>query len=269
MDGGGEGWQLMNFATGRLQNDTAIINRMMLRFRPIAPKPPSGLDSSAGSRGSRLLPKGGRTKRKYVRVRATASRKSKNNNDNNRLQLLPETVEQISPRSDDELLGLTLTYRENNNGEKSRVLVVGREEVETWVTAEGVTDACMDMAEQLGLLGIRKKDLEGDTCPAFVSDSEGKVQWVNEAYREMVTSEKGKGCSGAGKVRVKLVVEEKLKPYMERYKAFSCWVGVRFGENSNRNSSNSNGLRVPCDVWKVEEGFAWRLDIKVALKLGL
>ncbi|CAN1153787.1 hypothetical protein LINPERPRIM_LOCUS14936 [Linum perenne] len=127
----------------------------------------------------------------------------------------------------------------------------------------------MDMAEQLGLLGIRKKDLEGDTCPAFVSDSEGKVQWVNEAYREMVTSEKGKGCSGAGKVRVKLVVEEKLKPYMERYKAFSCWVGVRFGENSNRNSSNSNGLRVPCDVWKVEEGFAWRLDIKVALKLGL
>ncbi|CAN1153785.1 hypothetical protein LINPERPRIM_LOCUS14936 [Linum perenne] len=261
----------MNFATGRLQNDTAIINRMMLRFRPIAPKPPSGLDSSAGSRGSRLLPKGGRTKRKYVRVRATASRKSKNNNDNNScvgddnrtrsgdgasdlvsgklpatLQLLPETVEQISPRSDDEL-----------------------EEVETWVTAEGVTDACMDMAEQLGLLGIRKKDLEGDTCPAFVSDSEGKVQWVNEAYREMVTSEKGKGCSGAGKVRVKLVVEEKLKPYMERYKAFSCWVGVRFGENSNRNSSNSNGLRVPCDVWKVEEGFAWRLDIKVALKLGL
>ncbi|CAI0457264.1 unnamed protein product [Linum tenue] len=259
----------MNFASGRVQEEEpTIINRMMLRFRPIAPKPAAGAGS--GSSAARLVPKV-RTKRKYVRVRAAAPRKKNNNNNdknsNSRvggdggaaadlgfvqlpatLQLLPEASKLDRHRSDPETA-----------------------EVETWVTAEGVTGGCMDVAEGQGLLGIRMMDLQDDTCPAFVSDGKDKVRWVNQAYREMVGAAAAGEKGGHGnKVVVRLVVAEKLRPYFQGCPAFSCWVGVRFTDNSNRNGKWSN-VRFPCDVWKMEEEgwYGWRLDTKVALKLGL
>ncbi|CAI0457265.1 unnamed protein product [Linum tenue] len=258
--GGGDGYRLMNFASGRVQEEEpTIINRMMLRFRPIAPKPAAGAGS--GSSAARLVPKV-RTKRKYVRVRAAAPRKkNNNNNDKNSNSRVGEDNSNSA---------------KNNRGSSedsygAAVLDPETAEVETWVTAEGVTGGCMDVAEGQGLLGIRMMDLQDDTCPAFVSDGKDKVRWVNQAYREMVGAAAAGEKGGHGnKVVVRLVVAEKLRPYFQGCPAFSCWVGVRFTDNSNRNGKWSN-VRFPCDVWKMEEEgwYGWRLDTKVALKLGL
>ncbi|CAL1391529.1 unnamed protein product [Linum trigynum] len=418
--GGGDGYRLMNFASGRVQEEEpTIINRMMLRFRPIAPKPAAGAGS--GSSAARLVPKV-RTKRKYVRVRAAAPRKKKstkkNNNNDHRnsrvggdggaaadlgfvqlpatLQLLPEASKLDRHRSDVKIsdpvptlpvednsnsaknnrgssddsygaavldpetararggaddnqpddaqippdrsqagrrrrlrilrgqaspqggdggaaadLGFvqlpatlqllpeaskldrhrsdvkisdpvpTLPVEDNSNSAKNNrgssddsygaaVLDPETAEVETWVTAEGVTGGCVDVAEGQGLLGIRMMDLQDDTCPAFVSDGKDKVRWVNQAYREMVGAAAGEKGGSGNKVVVRLVVAEKLRPYFQGCPAFSCWVGVRFRDNSNNNGKWSN-VRFPCDVWKMEEEgwYGWRLDTKVALKLGL
>ncbi|CAN0924642.1 hypothetical protein LINGRAHAP2_LOCUS34298 [Linum grandiflorum] len=255
MDSGGgvEKFRLTNFSEGgSVQDESTIINRMMLRFRPIAPKPAAGVDSAA----SRPLPKV-RTKRKYVRV-STGRRKTKkdsNNNNNN-----DHRPERSGGGEEEEEEDRTLQLLPAGTAAEG-----GRSEVETWVTAEeGVVEECMERNKVRG-----KEELEEDTCPVFVSDGEGKVVWVNEAYREMVEG----GGDRVSKVTVRLVVAEKLRPYLESYLVpFSCWVGLRFRVNSNSNNKEWKWwyMRVPCDVWKMEEhGFAWRLDLKVALKLGL
>ncbi|CAN1321765.1 hypothetical protein LINPERPRIM_LOCUS32144 [Linum perenne] len=228
---------------------------MMLRFRPIAPKPAAGIDSTR----SRPLPKV-RTKRKYVRVTSGTRRKKKDNNmkklaDDNRkrfsdeeaatsdrtLQLLPETSSEAGGRRRSEDTALESTVTENNNNNNNNSEEEGGGEV------------------------VKEEELDEDTCPVFVSDGEGKVVWVNEAYREMVVDQ---GRGGVSKVRVVLVVAEKLRPCLERCLPFNCWVSVRIRVNNN-NDSNSWYMRVPCDVWKMEQlGFVWRLDVKLALKLG-
>ncbi|CAN1187957.1 hypothetical protein LINPERHAP1_LOCUS28107 [Linum perenne] len=235
MDGGDEKFSLTNFAAGQppVQDESTIINRMMLRFRPIAPKPAAGIDSTR----SRPLPKV-RTKRKYVRVTSGTRRKKKDNNmkklaDDNRkrfsdeeaatsdrtLQLLPETSSEAGGRrrSEDTALESTVTENNNNNNNNSEEEGGGDKraaEVETWVTAEeGVVEECMEV--------VKEEELDEDTCPVFVSDGEGKVVWVNEAYREMVVDQ---GRGGVSKVRVVLVVAEKLRPCLERCLPFNCWV---------------------------------------------
>ncbi|CAN1321766.1 hypothetical protein LINPERPRIM_LOCUS32144 [Linum perenne] len=222
---------------------------MMLRFRPIAPKPAAGIDSTR----SRPLPKV-RTKRKYVRVTSGTRRKKKDNNmkklaDDNRKRFSDEEA----ATSDRTLQLLPETSSEAGGRRRSEDTAV-----ETWVTAEeGVVEECMEV--------VKEEELDEDTCPVFVSDGEGKVVWVNEAYREMVVDQ---GRGGVSKVRVVLVVAEKLRPCLERCLPFNCWVSVRIRVNNN-NDSNSWYMRVPCDVWKMEQlGFVWRLDVKLALKLG-
>ncbi|RVW14136.1 hypothetical protein CK203_084890 [Vitis vinifera] len=65
----GEGLCMERCAGGA--QDNAIINRIMLRFRPIAPKPAAGGSSSGGSTSENrnVVVARGRGKRKYVRVR--------------------------------------------------------------------------------------------------------------------------------------------------------------------------------------------------------
>lgn len=69
MDGGEERWRLLRCAGGG--QDKTIINQIMLRFRPIAPKPVSGAPDSDLSylNNKNLLLSKRRTKRKYVRIR--------------------------------------------------------------------------------------------------------------------------------------------------------------------------------------------------------
>ncbi|OAY29598.1 uncharacterized protein LOC110602025 [Manihot esculenta] len=308
---GGEGWRVITCAAGA--QDKTIINSVMLRFRPIAPKPVT--DGSSSGSWKPENKNGGvtsvRTKRKYVRVKKSNEyykrRRKKKSSDLERdgreddsneklltLQLLPEKtdltqdstiVKGSSSRDDrtvrkelvqectdpssllnsrkqvtDDLCLLTFTDRTAAMAEKRTI--------ETWVTVESVTDTCMDLVGGLGSTDEEKmNNLKKDTCPGFISDGRTKVEWVNEAYKKMVMvrpENNNRKYPPADEITVKLAIKEKLLPYLYN-PAFTCWVRLQYTWQKEKFSQ-----MVPCDVWKMESGgYAWKLDIKAALSLGL
>ncbi|KAL2505328.1 Uncharacterized protein Adt_20949 [Abeliophyllum distichum] len=150
------------------------------------------------------------------------------------------------------------TYFEGNEyALKSRARVI-----ETWINIECFTDAIM---EGLGLgLGLSDKEkvsnLHIDTNPGFVSDNSNNVLWVNEAYKKMVFGEENQ--ESAEEFRVYLVNKEKM-PYL--WPEFACRVRVEYNRNGRKCTRTA-----PCDVWRMEfGGFAWKMDFKAALSLGL
>ena len=281
----GEGLFLGRCAGGA--QDNAIINRILLRFRPIAPKP-AAVGSSSGGPSSEnrasLLSRGG-GKRKYVRVRKynRCRRKKRTAEGEMRdglektvrtLQLLPEKTDgSDSPagaswfnlemaettRPIRETPPIWLTFNGENNRldrsvEKEAVVVV-----ESWVTVECVRDACMEGRGLGSTDAERRRNLEGDTCPGLVSDGLNRVEWVNEAYKRMVSQVRSNG--GWPECCVWLVAKEKL-PHTHR--AFTCRVRLQYTCGKEKHSQT-----LPCDAWRMDcGGFAWRLDLKAALCLG-
>ncbi|KAF3444487.1 hypothetical protein FNV43_RR14179 [Rhamnella rubrinervis] len=297
MDGGNR-WHVASFHGA---HDKTIINSMMLRFRPIAPKPDTGSSFPEGvspeNKDGLLTNK--RVKRKYVRVRRHRNI-SKRRNNNNRsisfaqdkkvglgsatetLQLMPEKTDgkDVLPSGSTAVNTPIQDYRNrptwiNNNVKNMSVEIedIGTqtdrtvavpspvEAVESWVTVEFVTDTCMDV----GVLGCtdveRINNLEKDTCPGFISDGLNIVQWVNDAYKRMVRHQ-GEGRSPETTVTVRLVTTKAKLPSTT---AFSCMVRSQYSGQKDKCTK-----MVPCDVWRMDHGgFAWRLDVKAALSLGL
>ncbi|XP_016434974.1 uncharacterized protein LOC107761277 [Nicotiana tabacum] len=254
--------------------DTTIMNRIMLRFRPIAPKPVadgSGPGSKPKSEKAEPVSKR-RGKRKYVRVKK--SRKCTNNstekeerkldgslkkfNDNGSvvtLQLLPESSSSTTNLPDNGSFQKEITFSELD----LKVAMETPKMVESWVMVEGMTKMFVDR-EALGSTDTEKmKNLEKDTCPGLISDALNRVQWVNPAYRRMVNPLEGGGAPA--KMVVRLVVRKEEKS--EELPNFACTVRVVY------TLKNKNSQTIPCDVWKMEfGGFAWRLDTKTVLRLG-
>ncbi|KAA8540709.1 hypothetical protein F0562_024372 [Nyssa sinensis] len=301
MDGRG-GCCIARYAGGPY--DMSKVDRIMLRFRPIAPKP-----ASSGSVSGRSPPENndvhvrtGRGKRRYVRD---------SNNNNKRcynrkrkasppsggsisggetvvtLPLLPETPDgketpaRGSPNDHFDLTGakkqvqnvpiwLDFTNQTVNDNHVSpavgqvsvgldRTVVMMPQAVRlvgSIVTVECVTDTWVD-GNGLGCTDEeRKRNLEMDTCPGFISDGLNRVGWTNGAYREMVVGRDRE-------VVVWLVMKEKV-PVPVIHPAFSCRVRMQYTCGKERSS-----LTLPCDVWRMDGGgFAWRLDVKAALCLG-
>ncbi|XP_021900196.1 uncharacterized protein LOC110816346 [Carica papaya] len=333
---GGEAWSMLRCA-GDAQDKT-MINRIMLRFRPIAPKPVTGCSVSGhlqiGDK-TQLVSKR-RTKRKYVRVRENNryKRNSNNNNRNNKirrilslpssdqerreyhhspnennlvtLQLLPERsadspireqhvscldhgvedrrvvekrglmtfqIDDCNNTAHTMMGSMTMRDDDGDDGYDDDQTVV----VESWVTVESVTCVCMDVGDppphhhdrRLGSTDAdRVRRLDADTCPAFVSDGLNRVRWVNGAYKRMVIRDvgnfKGDGLSRSPEIKVWLVVKEEL-PVSALNGAFSCRVRVQYTWQKDRCLR----MVLPCDVWRMDcGGFAWRLDVENALRLG-
>ncbi|XVF57854.1 hypothetical protein PTKIN_Ptkin07bG0015900 [Pterospermum kingtungense] len=303
---GGDPWSMLKCAGGA--RDKTIINRIMHRFRPIAPKPVNG-DSVPGdsmSSNKNWVVIGKRTKRRYVRVckknnmkrRRIMGEAKEDNDENNKgsattLQLMPEKAD-LEKSMD---VGLDLTVGDNyrlqdppslclklkkmveaaddmwmmglsdqtvalatSTGRRSRMATV----VESWVTAESVTDACMDEGEMGNCTDVEKiRNLEKDTCPGFVTDGLNRVLWVNQAYKKMVGSVNNGGEEGV-ETTIRLAVKD---DFIFPYGAFSCRVRLQYGGDGK---GKKHSKTVPCDVWKMRSGgFAWRLDVKAALSLGL
>ncbi|GLT43384.1 hypothetical protein SLA2020_173350 [Shorea laevis] len=271
--------------------DKTVINQ--LRFRPIAPKPVTGELGSGGSLfdDKNSLLSRPRSKRKYVRVRKNIGHKRRTRRTSSEqekkivtLQLLPEKTEQSTTASDlDRPVGTKtsaviaesihqqppvwlnchnrLIYDTCAVQSPDRTAMVKREVLESWVTVECVTDSTCMEARALGCTDLdRMKNLEADTCPGFISDGLNKVQWVNTAYRRMLTVREGNDVRSP-EIRVWLVLRERL-PYLSA--AFSCWVMIQYTWQKEKWSRT-----VPCDVWRMDGGgFAWRLDVEAALSLG-
>nr|GMC99492.1 uncharacterized protein LOC109158085 [Ipomoea batatas] len=254
----GNGWG----PTPAASRDKTIINRVMLRFRPIAPKPaadtPSTTTASSGSKSKDLVTERPRSKRKYVRVKKMRKRKGIrtqnicNNNDRRgeeegksetmtvlTLQLLPESsscntnFNRSSPNKGSLEKPILMNFDDTQMGWRDR----GGRVVESWVMVDGMTDTWVDEGE-LGYSDTEKmKNLERDSCPALISD----------ALNRLV-------------VRLS-ITENMILPAA----AFACTVRVVYWWQTAKMQSKT----MPCDVWKMEfGGLAWRLDTKAALCLG-
>ncbi|MED6135578.1 hypothetical protein PIB30_047842 [Stylosanthes scabra] len=265
MEGKG-GCCVTRYATGAY--DMSKMEKIMLRFRPIAPKPVAGAavsDGSSSESGDAFSRSAGRVaKRKYTkngngtnrrRRKTAASAKVSPLSPAVTLPLLPETPDPKDPppvvKKEDAVPAAWLSFGESTTPAKGSVVVL---------TVECVTDTWRKEIGNSNEEMMRVK-LSEDTCPGFISDGYGNVTWTNGAFNGMVG-----GCYGEGRGRVWLVtnaVGEAVAsaPYCG---GFTCRVRMQ------REDSNTD-LTVPCDVWRIIDGsgFAWRLDVNAALTLSL
>ncbi|CAI9763148.1 unnamed protein product [Fraxinus pennsylvanica] len=293
---GGKTWSAVGFSGGGAHDGTRI-NRIMLRYRPIAPKPVTD-GSVSGSTPAEIKSGVGnkrRIKRKYVRVKKTERRRCNsskilNKSDDRKdldidrtdvtLQLLPKMTalkdskatgsskNMVFPVEKPQIL-INFDNSENNSNrlyavrlpERSDLAAVvplpAKRVLESWIMVDQITKAWVDGG--IGCTDIEKiKNLEMDTCPGMISDGLNRVQWVNRAYRRMVAPPEREPVA---ETAVWLVVKEKISV---SWQAFACTVRVVYTWQKERHSKT-----MPCDVWKMEfGGFAWRFDANAALSLG-
>lgn len=280
--------------------DKAIMNRMMLRFRPIAPKPAAGGSGSGGSAvdSKNAFVTKGRAKRKYVRVRKNSGYKRKKRkaeeetkemiekNDGlekrvETLQLLPEKSERNeSPESESRCnFDRTVTRKDSEeNGDPPMWLnfekgvckdgdrtVVTRpmmmSAVETWVTVESVTDTCMGVPlPALGSTDVERMSNLEQDTCPGFVSDGSNRVLWVNGAFKRMVRQQNDGQSREI-ITVWLVAKERL-PYS--YTAFSCQVKLQYRLGKDKWSQI-----VPCDVWRMDGGgFAWRLDVEAALSLG-
>ncbi|XP_030531114.2 uncharacterized protein LOC115741390 [Rhodamnia argentea] len=285
--------------------DMSKVDRIMLRFRPIAPKPACGGSSSGGSspesKDTRVRP--GRGRRRQVRSggNTTTKRSSRKRRACSKekvgyalppgekvtLPLLPEMPEhKVGGDLRNVKAGLRqaadyyrcamdpVLSRDSDKGQTQNVpkwlrfddnapkpappLLQPLGRPSPCVTVECVTDTWVD-GEALGRTDEERWwNLERDTCPGFTSDGLGRVTWINGALRKMVGREEDE----EGDCRVWLAVREEARGMM--WGAFTCRVRMEYTWGRERRA-----VTLPCDVWRMDGGgFAWRLDVEAALRLG-
>ncbi|CAL0325306.1 unnamed protein product [Lupinus luteus] len=257
----------------------------MLRFRPIAPKPVSAKETTASGGSSsdnrNALSSATRPKRKYVRSVKYSSSTNKSNTRRKSTTLSPEQKQHpvpvvtlpLLPETPD-LKDLTLpatkeVLNNNNNTNKSIPLWLSFDNLSdtkvepyryhgstSYVTVESVMDTWLE-GESIGSTDYeRRVNLGKDTCPCFISNGYGSVTWMNGAYREMV----GEGAC------VLLAMEKNVSVTVTNPLSFTCRVRVVEYDTCGKDR---NSFTVPCDMWRMDFGFAWRLDVKAALSLSL
>ncbi|XP_050366718.1 uncharacterized protein LOC126785147 [Argentina anserina] len=276
----------------------SVLNRLMVKYRPIMPKPLYG-----GSTPLSTLPK--RTKRRYVRTeriyREEQRGKQETSTDEQRvetLQLLPHLVEESGS-------GSSGIDRSKHSGGSSNFEVdsvvedyshwlslggggdpkaaVGKRVpdppvvmeqmggVESWVTVECVRGSCIkapSSSQGFEFPGVRVDEeimmrLKKDECPGFISDGWNRVRWLNGAFRTMVK------MTRLQPLTVLLWMNEEL-PHTTN-SAFTCQVRLKYTvvEDQKKDKRYYYSGLVPCDLWRMNGGgFAWRLDVKAALTLG-
>ncbi|KAI3503544.1 hypothetical protein L1887_31988 [Cichorium endivia] len=266
-----------------------IINQIMLRYRPIAPRPVT-VESSAG-----VVPlKQKRAKRKYVRVKKKKMAEGcKLTIDEKGWRSLDESIAMLEVSNGGEFVVSDPVRKvpewisfEVSGGNRSDINIIGGlitpapplvglhevdlamtlkrgEMIESWITIESVTGACEDEKRLRYTDKEIWKDLEIDSCPGFISNRYNEVEWVNLAYRRMVDPNHDGGAPPP-QVLVRLCVTAEKSAAVKYWPAFSCRVRVVY-----QLSEKKKQMTVPCDVWKMESGdYAWRLDVKAALSLG-
>ncbi|XP_031480849.1 uncharacterized protein LOC116250965 [Nymphaea colorata] len=209
------------------------VDRIMSRFRPIAPKPAvSGFLRPLPGGG---LPSFGGDAARVSRVRRRCRRRG----------------EAAAFAAHDLRLGPYVRQPPRTPAVVWPVRSVG-----SCVTVERVTEACAGAARvgtgtEREAMGV----MESDPMPGFVSGPCGSVVWTNEAYRKMVG-----GGAGGGVVLLWKGGKEVLAEEEEERKVLACRVKVEW---------SGGKVTVPADVWRVAGGsLAWRLDVNAALSLG-
>ncbi|CAN8272944.1 unnamed protein product [Cochlearia groenlandica] len=295
-------WRTLKCA-GKTQEKTSSVDTIMLKYRPIAPKPTTttGQQPFAGETSSTRS----RTKRKYVRVSKNnkATCRSKNGFRSSKSTAAdPESISQeredivtlqLMPEKSDLYESTPLSFDHNNNNnlktdtssDENQDSIVGSSScldrtvvIESWLTVECVSDTCTtNLGGFLSRIEQREERvmrmLEDDTCPWLISDELNRVYWVNQAYRKMMGNVEEQEVV----IKVWLVVTmkliEEITCMVELYGAVTCRVRVTYEPYTWRKDNGDKSevkMTVPCDVWRMGSsgGFAWRLDLQSALTLG-
>ncbi|KAJ4819011.1 von willebrand factor A domain protein [Rhynchospora pubera] len=263
------------------------VGRIMLKYRPIAPKPAAMAPAATAAADLKSAPVGGRFKRKASAGMATGTRPGgkrgrkpkKANTTTTTTTTTPPQAEDREEKCSSSSSSITTTTSVDSSSlvtlplmpespEVKPVPVVGQvnknatavvvptpvRPVGSWVTVQGLTDIWRDEVPVM-------PGVTSDEAPALVSDGWGRVTWANEAYKNLVT---GGGEEGE-EVSVGLVTRG-LAPAWGTCGGFTCRVRVKYACRKKGKVS----LAAPCDVWRIDGGgYAWRLDIKTALSLSL
>ncbi|KAJ6821180.1 putative allergen Asp f 7-like protein [Iris pallida] len=262
--------EVMMMSSGNSADVAWRLGRIMLKYRPIAPRPvsaaagavtggggsaPPAVENCRGKKRRRAAPAGGRRTRRGRKAAEKQQQEQQHSAAITTLPLMPETPErkEEEPATPTGSASATSSPASASADGIPAVVVPRPVRPPAWssVTVETVTDAWWDGGEPFGHELL-------DACPAFVSDGLGGVVWANEAYRRMV------GGAGEEEARVALVTEGVAVPAGVR--CFACRVRVRFACRSRGKVS----VVVPCDVWRLADGrkMVWRLDVKAALTLS-
>ncbi|KAF3334227.1 hypothetical protein FCM35_KLT20831 [Carex littledalei] len=270
----------------RYGGDTDVawrVGRIMLKYRPIAPKPAAMAPAVSGTADLKSTPCSGKLKRKAPAGTGPGTRLgSKRGRKPKKANTIPNQTEErdekcSSPSSSttttttsvdsSSLITLPLmpespevkpvpSASPANETVAAVVVPTPVRPVGSWMTVEGLTDIWRQ--EVPAMPGITS-----DEAPALVSDGWGRVTWANGAYKNLVTG--GGEEEGEEEVRVGLVTRG-LVPAWGTCGGFTCRVRVRYACRKKGKVS----LAAPCDVWRLDGGaYAWRLDIKAALSLSL
>ncbi|XP_076881638.1 uncharacterized protein LOC143529819 [Bidens hawaiensis] len=275
------------------------VERIMLKYRPIAPKPMaagsgsscSTVEQSEGSGKTR------RRKRKYVRVNKKKKDMGTNSGSKKRkisassgessgvvtLSLMPETPDRkenssnswqtSSPSETRDLVSpsinckrqspMLLNFNKIGDSQVTTSLSPPQSQktiVTSFVTVECVTEAWVN-SDRLGVTDqVQVMNMDMDTCPSFITNARDTVVWTNKAYREMT--------AGGGTDETTTVVVKKFNRVMMPVSlpAFTCKVKVTWG---TERAASALTVTAPCDVWRMRcGGYAWRLDVNAALSLG-
>ncbi|XP_042043174.1 uncharacterized protein LOC121788596 [Salvia splendens] len=266
-------------------NNQTVLSRIMLRFRPIAPKPAGEDAGSAAADPAKRDLAGRRVKRKYVRIRKRRCKSKVSEGGNPPSPPERSAVDDAPPPQKRavtlQLLGdgsgseREMKWRDLDDGAVTAGIgrrmadlssYGGGSVIATWIVVEGVT--VTEKFTELATVGLgfsdeeRIHNLEKDTCPGFISDHTNNVIWTNAAYKRMVAADEDGSAEAEKGVLVWLVVKEDLPHFCP---SFACRVRVT---QQNGQGQKWNKI-VPCDVWRMEfAGFAWKLDVNTALSLG-
>ncbi|XAR50305.1 hypothetical protein NMG60_11004592 [Bertholletia excelsa] len=274
--------------------DMSRVDRILLRFRPIAPKPASSGSASGGSAPDKsdVSFRSGRGKRRYNSSnKRCGSRKRKSSSEETdsvhktssgesvspdpvvTLPLLPEIPDRKASPAGESPTHITkqaqnkpiwLDFSKNNNHDFTHAGHVspGLDQTVVMLPQGQRQLGCVVTVECVTDTWVEGYELgrtDGEMVGNLMRDA--CPAFVSDGLDRVRWSNAAfREMVGAGQgeeVGVWLVVKEALA---FACLAFTCRVRMEF---------NGRSLTAPCDVWKMDGGgFAWRLDVKAALSLG-
>ncbi|KAI5655179.1 hypothetical protein M9H77_32366 [Catharanthus roseus] len=121
-----------------------------------------------------------------------------------------------------------------------------------------------------------EKEVESETLPAVVSDSNNKVRLTNSAYNEMIGQPECcwldcMPCGGSGGVACKRIGGEVVLNFKDSggrvplsSNGFTCWVRIEWGKDGKKNVVNAfcDTIRLACE--SKDYLFEWRFHIREA-----
>ncbi|KAK3139632.1 hypothetical protein QOZ80_5AG0386580 [Eleusine coracana subsp. coracana] len=260
------------------------MGRIMLKFRPIAPKPaamapaptsaPVAGPAAAGSaRGKRKAAPGGSDSRRgrkskkaatgapapstapvVVATKTVGEKEEKEKSSSSRsssssamtsVDSSPPSPPPSQPQQQQPATTLPLMPV---SPVAAAVVARAQPAASSWVTVEDVTSTWRD--------GEAPAAACGDEAPAFVSDRWGRVTWANAGFARAVSSDEPNSVALAGAL-----------PGWGTCAGFTCRVRIRHGSTGQQRRA---GVVAPCDVWRLDADgcYLWRLDLQAALTLG-